>query len=32
MQAVLCRLLARAAGSEGMAGGQAIDLASVGKP
>ncbi|MDD0816871.1 polyprenyl synthetase family protein [Curvibacter sp. HBC28] len=31
MQAVLCRYLARAAGSEGMAGGQAIDLASVGK-
>ncbi|MFV0601816.1 MAG: polyprenyl synthetase family protein [Brachymonas sp.] len=31
MQAELCRLLARAAGSEGMAGGQAIDLASVGK-
>ena len=30
MQAVLCRLLARAAGSVGMAGGQAIDLASVG--
>ena len=30
MQAELCRLLARAAGSEGMAGGQAIDLASVG--
>lgn len=30
-QAVLCRLLARAAGSGGMAGGQAIDLASVGK-
>jgi farnesyl diphosphate synthase len=30
MQAALCRLLARAAGSEGMAGGQAIDLASVG--
>lgn len=29
-QAVLCRLLARAAGSAGMAGGQAIDLASVG--
>jgi farnesyl diphosphate synthase len=29
-QAVLCRLLARAAGHEGMAGGQAIDLASVG--
>ncbi len=31
-QARLCRLLARAAGFEGMAGGQAIDLASVGKP
>ena len=30
VQAQLCRLLARAAGSEGMAGGQAIDLASVG--
>jgi farnesyl diphosphate synthase len=30
MQATLCRLLARAAGSQGMAGGQAIDLASVG--
>ncbi|MDH6590683.1 farnesyl diphosphate synthase [Variovorax sp. TBS-050B] len=30
MQAALCRLLARAAGSQGMAGGQAIDLASVG--
>jgi len=30
MQATLCRLLARAAGSAGMAGGQAIDLASVG--
>lgn len=30
MQAQLCRLLARAAGSQGMAGGQAIDLASVG--
>lgn len=29
-QACLCRLLARAAGSGGMAGGQAIDLASVG--
>ena len=29
-QAMLCRLLARAAGSAGMAGGQAIDLASVG--
>ena len=31
MQAALCRLLARAAGSAGMAGGQAIDLASVGR-
>jgi len=31
-QAHLCRLLARAAGSAGMAGGQAIDLASVGLP
>ncbi len=30
MQAALCALLARAAGSAGMAGGQAIDLASVG--
>ncbi len=30
MQARLCRLLARCAGSAGMAGGQAIDLASVG--
>jgi farnesyl diphosphate synthase len=30
VQANLCRLLARAAGSQGMAGGQAIDLASVG--
>ena len=30
-QALLCRLLARAAGCQGMAGGQAIDLASVGK-
>lgn len=30
MQATLCRMLARAAGSQGMAGGQAIDLASVG--
>ena len=29
-QAALCRLLARAAGAQGMAGGQAIDLASVG--
>ena len=31
LQARLCRLLARAAGSAGMAGGQAIDLASVGQ-
>jgi farnesyl diphosphate synthase len=31
MQARLCRLLAVAAGHEGMAGGQAIDLASVGQ-
>lgn len=31
VQATLCRLLARAAGHEGMAGGQAIDLASVGR-
>lgn len=31
MQAKLCALLARAAGAVGMAGGQAIDLASVGK-
>ena len=30
-QARVCRELARAAGSQGMAGGQAIDLASVGK-
>jgi farnesyl diphosphate synthase len=30
MQARFCRLLARSAGSAGMAGGQAIDLASVG--
>ncbi len=30
VQAALCRLLARAAGHSGMAGGQAIDLASVG--
>lgn len=30
VQAHLCRLLAKAAGHEGMAGGQAIDLASVG--
>ncbi|MGI9153866.1 MAG: polyprenyl synthetase family protein [Rubrivivax sp.] len=32
VQARLCALLARAAGQAGMAGGQAIDLASVGKP
>ena len=32
MQADLCRLLAGAAGGNGMAGGQAIDLASVGRP
>ena len=32
MQADLCRLLACAAGAHGMAGGQALDLASVGKP
>ena len=31
VQAGLCRLLARAAGYAGMAGGQAIDLASVGR-
>ena len=31
LQARLCRLLAQAAGSAGMAGGQAIDLASVGE-
>ncbi len=31
VQAKLCRLLARASGLDGMAGGQAIDLASVGK-
>jgi farnesyl diphosphate synthase len=31
LQARLCRLLARAAGSQGMAGGQAIDLAHVGR-
>ncbi len=30
-QATLCRMLAKAAGYQGMAGGQAIDLASVGK-
>lgn len=32
MQADLCRALAQAAGAQGMAGGQAIDLTSVGKP
>jgi farnesyl diphosphate synthase len=32
LQARLCALLARAAGDAGMAGGQAIDLASVGLP
>ncbi|MEW6703682.1 MAG: polyprenyl synthetase family protein [Pseudomonadota bacterium] len=32
LQAQLCRLLARSAGSAGMAGGQAIDLASIGLP
>jgi farnesyl diphosphate synthase len=32
LQARLCRLLARSAGHAGMAGGQAIDLASIGKP
>ena len=32
VQARLCRMLAQAAGSVGMAGGQAIDLASVGLP
>jgi farnesyl diphosphate synthase len=31
-QARLCRMLAQAAGASGMAGGQAIDLASVGLP
>lgn len=31
-QAQLCRMLAQAAGARGMAGGQAIDLAAVGKP
>jgi farnesyl diphosphate synthase len=31
VQAALCRLLARAAGHAGMAGGQAIDLARVGR-
>jgi farnesyl diphosphate synthase len=32
LQARLCSLLARAAGHGGMAGGQAIDLASIGQP
>jgi farnesyl diphosphate synthase len=32
LQARLCSLLARAAGESGMAGGQAIDLASTGQP
>ncbi|WP_238139592.1 polyprenyl synthetase family protein [Roseateles aquatilis] len=32
LQAQLCKLLARASGYDGMAGGQAIDLASIGKP
>jgi len=32
LQARMCRLLSRAAGESGMAGGQAIDLASVGGP
>lgn len=32
LQARMCRLLSRAAGESGMAGGQAIDLASVGMP
>jgi farnesyl diphosphate synthase len=32
LQARLCRLLAHCAGVQGMAGGQAIDLASVGQP
>ena len=32
LQARLCALLARAAGHAGMAGGQAIDLASIGLP
>lgn len=32
LQARLCSLLARSAGHAGMAGGQAIDLASTGKP
>ena len=32
LQARLCSLLARSAGHAGMAGGQAIDLASIGRP
>ena len=32
VQAQMCRILAQAAGFQGMAGGQAIDLASVGLP
>ncbi|MBK9360772.1 MAG: polyprenyl synthetase family protein [Rubrivivax sp.] len=32
LQARLCALLARASGHAGMAGGQAIDLASIGRP
>jgi farnesyl diphosphate synthase len=32
LQARLCALLSRSAGHAGMAGGQAIDLASIGKP
>jgi farnesyl diphosphate synthase len=32
LQSRLCALLARSAGYNGMAGGQAIDLASIGKP
>jgi farnesyl diphosphate synthase len=32
LQARLCALLARSSGYDGMAGGQAIDLASIGKP
>ncbi|MES3012459.1 MAG: farnesyl diphosphate synthase [Pseudomonadota bacterium] len=32
LQARLCSLLARSAGYKGMAGGQAIDLASIGRP
>ena len=32
LQATLCRMLARASGHAGMAGGQAIDLAAIGQP